>query len=464
MVKYIDELKKEKTWNSASVGFCVLDAASGSLIEEYNKNISLTPASTLKIITTACALQILGKNFRYETLLQYSGNFDKASGTINGDLYIKGSGDPSLNSEYFRKAEDTFFVANRWAAVLKEKGIKKITGQIVIDVSCFEEDIPANWVWGDMGNYFGAGPNGLSYSDNKMYVVYEPSAKAGDSLRIKKTVPYIESSTIKNEVKAGGHEDNASAYRAPASSEIKITGTLPVSNKPSSIEVSMPHPEILLAMHLKQAMKKEGIDMADKPILKITAENKKQYSQNLTVLYNYKSPILEKIVAQTNLHSNNLYAESIFRTLAVKKAGWGSNWLAIQTVVNHLKSQGFDENGLFINDGSGLSRSNAVTAEHLSKLLHLMYSDTVVKNAFINSLPVAGVSGSLKKIGKGSPLENNFKAKSGYITRVRSYAGYMKTKSGKEICISLIVTNFNGSPSETRKKMEQIFLKVYELL
>jgi D-alanyl-D-alanine carboxypeptidase/D-alanyl-D-alanine-endopeptidase (penicillin-binding protein 4) len=93
----------------------------------------------------------------------------------------------------------------------------------------------------------------------------------------------------------------------------------------------------------------------------------------------------------------------------------------------------------------------------------MMAVDSINKAAFTNSLPIAGVSGSLRNLGKGTALENNFRAKSGYITRARSYAGYMKTKSGKEICLSLIINNFNGTPAETKKKMEQIFLKVYEL-
>ncbi|MEO8761317.1 MAG: D-alanyl-D-alanine carboxypeptidase/D-alanyl-D-alanine-endopeptidase, partial [Bacteroidia bacterium] len=326
----------------------------------------------------------------------------------------------------------------------------------------FEEDIPANWVWGDMGNYFGAAPSGLSYNDNKFYIVYKPAAKNGDSMVISKTVPQIDNIKISNYVKAGGVEDNAMVYRAPYDTDIKISGTLPVSIKPLSIEGSLPYPEQLLAKHLQQAMATQGIVLANKSVLKITAYTKKQYVKTLTTLYTNKSASLEKIIYFTNLHSNNQYAESIFRTIALKKAGFGSTWQGIQTLTNFLKTKGFETNGLFISDGSGLSRSNAVTAEALTKILSMMCSDSVIKPAFTNSLPIAGVSGSLRSLGKGTPLENNLKAKSGYITRVRSYAGYMKTKSGKEICISLIINNFNGSPTETKKKMEQIFLKVYD--
>lgn len=460
--EFINDLKKENELQNASVSLCVVDAQTGQQVCEYNSKFSLTPASTMKIITTASALQLLGKDFKYETLLQYSGTFDKASGVINGDLYIKGSGDPTLNSEYFRKPEDTFYVANKWASVLKEKGVKKITGQLVMDVSCFEEDIPTNWVWGDMGNYFGAGPSGLSYNDNKFYIVYKPAAKNGDSMFISKTVPQIDNLTISNYVKAGGVEDNAIVYRSPFGTDLKISGTLPVSVKPLSIEGSLPFPEQLLAKHLQQAFAAQNIELSNKTVLKITAYTKKQYTKPLTTLYNYKSATLEKIIFFTNLHSNNQYAESIFRTMALKKAGFGSTWQGIQTITNHLKTKGFDTNGLFINDGSGLSRSNAVTAEHLTKILYMMYSDSLTKLPFQNSLPVAGVSGSLKNLGKGTALENNLKAKSGYITRVRSYAGYMKTKSGKEICLSLIINNFNGTPTDTKKKMEQIFLKIYD--
>ena len=459
---FINELKKDTELQNASISLSAMDTKTGTTVCEYNGKLSLTPASTMKIITTGSALQLLGKDFKYETLLQYSGIFDKTTGTITGDLYIKGSGDPSLNSEYFRKPEDTFYVANKWATVLKDKGVKKITGQIVVDVSCFEEDIPANWVWGDMGNYFGAAPSGLSYNDNKFYIVYKPASKNGDSMSISKLVPQIDNVTITSYVKAGGNEDNAMVYRAPFGTDIKVSGTLPAGAKPLSIEGSLPYPEKLLAKHLQIALAMQGIEVGNKTVLKVTAYTKKQYVKQLTTLYTNKSASLEKIIFFTNLHSNNQYAESIFRTIALKKAGFGSTWQGIQTVTNFLKTKGFDANGLFINDGSGLSRSNAVTAEHLTKILYMMCSDSLTKSAFINSLPVAGISGSLRSLGKGTSLENNFKAKSGYITRVRSYAGYMKTKSGKEICVSLIVNNFNGTPTDTKKKMEQIFLRIYE--
>ncbi len=460
---FVTELKKETELQNASVGLCVMDAQTGVTICEHNGKLSLTPASTMKIITTSTALQLLGKDFRYETLLQYTGTFDKTSGIINGDLVIRGSGDPSLNSEYFRKPEDTFFVANKWTSILKEKGVKKITGQIVLDVSCFEEDIPGTWVWGDLGNYFGAAPYGISYSDNKFYIVFKPTSKNGDSTFVSKTVPYLDNININNHVKVGGTEDNAIVYRAPYSNDVKINGTIPVSKKAFSIEASLPDPALLLAKHLQVVFAEQGIELKNTATLKITAHNKKQYDKQCTTLYSYKSPTLEKIIYFTNLHSNNLYAESIFKTIALKKGSWGSTFQGTSTVSAHLKSIGFDINGLFINDGSGLSRSNAVTAEHLTKILFMMNSDSLNKNAFINSLPIAGVSGSLKSLGRGTVLENNFRAKSGYITRARSYAGYMKAKSGKEICISLIINNFNGTPTETKKKMEQIFLKVYEL-
>jgi serine-type D-Ala-D-Ala carboxypeptidase/endopeptidase (penicillin-binding protein 4) len=459
---FIVELIKETELQNASIGLCVMDAQTGTTICEHNGKLSLTPASTMKIITTSSALQLLGKDFRYETLLQYTGTFDKASGVLDGDLIIKGSGDPSLNSEYFRKPEDSFYVANKWTSILKEKGIKKITGQIVLDVSCFDEDIPGTWVWGDLGNYFGAAPHGLSYNDNKFYVVFKPVAKMGDSVFISKTVPCIGGLCFKNSVKAGGNEDNAIVYRAPFSNDVAIHGTLPVSAKPQSIEASLPDPSLLLAKHLQETFAAQGIELKNSQTLKITVHNKKLYDKPRTILYNYKSPPLEKIVYFTNLHSNNMYAESIFKTIALKKGGWGSNFQGMASVSTHLKGKGFDLNGLFINDGSGLSRSNAVTAEHLTKILFMMAVDSLNKASFYNSLPVAGVSGSLRTLGKGTALENNFHAKSGYITRARSYAGYMKAKSGKDICVSLIINNYNGTPADAKKRMEQIFLKVYE--
>src|SRR3989344_4218230 len=173
----IETLKKDKALQHATWSICVMNTKKDTAIAEYNSHVSVVPASTLKIVTTAAALSILGSDFIFETQILYDGVFDSTSGILKGNIYIKGGGDPTLGSEYFKDKKDSLTVIEKWAIILKAKGIKKIEGAIIGDASIFEDNmIPAQWIWADMGNYFGAGACGLTYNDNKYKIFYKSGA------------------------------------------------------------------------------------------------------------------------------------------------------------------------------------------------------------------------------------------------------------------------------------------------
>ena len=151
----VETWKADKVLANSTFAFCVLDAETGATIKEYNSHVSVIPASTLKVVTTGAALGTLGKFFRYDTKIYFTGNFDKTTGVLNGDIIIKGSGDPTLNSELFKTKKDTADVTDKWAEILQQKGLKELKGKIIADGSCYEQHIPANWIWGDISNYFG---------------------------------------------------------------------------------------------------------------------------------------------------------------------------------------------------------------------------------------------------------------------------------------------------------------------
>ena len=144
-------------------GICVLDVKKDSVMADYNSGTGLVPASSLKVVTTAAALSLLGENYRYETRIQYDGILDSINGILYGNLYIRGSGDPSLGSKYFIKEKDTVQLSHKWAGLLVAKGIRKIEGAVIADPTIFDpHDVPDTWIWGDMGNYYGAGAGGLA--------------------------------------------------------------------------------------------------------------------------------------------------------------------------------------------------------------------------------------------------------------------------------------------------------------
>lgn len=459
----VEKLRKDPDMAHATWGLSVTNAKTGSVVHEFNSQASLIPASTLKVVTTASALAILGPDFRYETALEYDGILDTLTGILKGNIYIRGGGDPSLGSGLFREKGDSL-VTDKWAALLKRKGIKQVDGAVTGDASVFEDDmIPSTWIWGDIGNYFGAGASGLSFMDNKYTAYYRSGPSAGDTTYITRIAPEIPGLIIHNMVRAGGSGDNAYIYGAPYTFSRYITGTIPAGRVNYEVDGSIPDPPLFCAQMLEAAMKREGI-VISRPattVRQLKIDGLYMKSKRVQVHTHY-SPTLDKIVYYTNLKSNNLFAEHLLKTIAWKKTGFGTDTAGKTAVLNYLSSKGIDTKGLYMSDGSGLSRANAITASQITDILRIAKSESYFIS-FYNSLPVAGRSGSLGSLCVGTCAENNLRAKSGYISRARGYAGYVKNKKGEELIFALIANNYDCTPTEMKKKMERIMVLVAEL-
>lgn len=468
----IEALKTDKSLAHASWGVSVKNSTTQQAVLEYNANLSLIPASTQKLITTAAGLSVLGANYTYKTTIDYDGVFDSIAGVINGNVYITGSGDPTLDSEYFKNKNDTTSILQTWAKMLREKGIKKITGAIIADASAFEyELIPPNWIWGDIGNYYGAGASGLSFCDNAYTLSFSTGNNIGDSTKITSTNPYVPNLKIKNYVTSAGSDDNAYIYGEPYKYDRYVIGTLPLNKKNFEIKGALPDAAFLCAYYFDKYLRGEKIAIANPPttLREYAIKNIKK------TLFTHTSPPLEKIVYWTNMVSNNLFAEHIFKTIAFNKNGIGKNTTAVTEVLKTLQSMGIfkdekgntklgiDTKGLNLSDGCGLARSNTVTASQLTDLLIAMAQDKKNYTAFYNSLPVAGKTGTMSGMCKGSVAENNVRAKSGSINRVRSYAGYATTKKGEQVCFALLFNNFDCTSAEMRNKIEKIIIAIAEM-
>jgi len=449
-----DQWKNDKDLKGAAAGFCVMEARTSSVISEFNSHQSLVPASTLKVVTTSAALGLLGKNFRYETKLCYTGNFDRSTGILNGDLVIVGSGDPTLQSEYFNR--DSALVTNQWAKILKDKGLKEIRGKIIADASCFERRIPDNWIWSDIGNYFGTTPCGLAFMDNKFRMRFE-SGEPGKPALVTEIYPQYHNTplNVQADVIGSGTEDEACVYGDPYSFNKEVSGTIPPRKKNYEVEGSLPDPALLCAEFLCSSLLKAGVVCNTKSV-QSTYKGDSLTSRQL--LYTHSSPTLDQIVLYTNLKSNNQYCEALLRTL-----GKGKSSAGIEAVKAYWQKRGIDISEIFMSDGSGLSRANTITCNLQAQLLSKMYRDSSQFFPFYNSLPVAGKSGSMSNIGKNSFIENNLRAKTGYITRVRAYCGYVKTRSGKNLAFSVILNNYNCSAREARLKIEKFLVALGDL-
>ena len=455
----IQHFLKDPNLKNAGVSISIVDIETGQLLASHQPDLSLAPASSLKVVTTATALAILGADYIFKTELQYDGNIDR-SGVLNGHLYIKGFGDPTLGSDQMEEAEDLEAVMEKFRMAIQQKGIRKITGHIVGDASYFDTDVNCDtWQWNDLGNYYAAGIWGLNMHENLYYLRFRQRGSLGQKPGIGIIEPDVTGLEFYNEIRSArrGSGDNAYIYGSPYTYTRQLKGTIPVGNGLFSIKGSIPDPPKFAAAHLKENLKGIGI-IAEQPSTSFLELKEKGHPDaERRTIFTYTSPPLRSIIKRANMKSVNLYCESLLKTLSKARGEEGSFGAATDLVKKYWTERGLDMKGIFLEDGSGLSSRNAVTSRFMAQLLRKVSKDTDFE-AFYDSLPEAGRTGSLKNTLKGTLAEGRLRAKSGTLQRVRSYTGYARSKSGNLRSFSIIVNDFSGSGGAMRKKIEQLML------
>jgi len=434
----------------ANVGVLMRNVRTGEVIDSYRSSSFCLPASTTKLVTTAAALELLGPEFRFKTTLQYDG--EVRDSVLYGNLYILGGGDPTLGSKYLG---DTLFL-DRWCRAVLRLGVRHIKGQVIADASLFnEQGVSPKWSWEDLGNYYGMGVYGLSVYDNTCGVYYK-SGKVGTQTEILRTEPLIEGLRIENHVTAAsGGGDNAYYYGAPLSLSRTVYGTVPALKKEFLSKADIPNPPLLLSQQLTQALSSRGIGVDGNPdcILshRKTASGRKTF-------FTLSSPPLRDIVENTNRLSNNHYAEHLYRYLGSRKTS--SDVTAGAEVINEFwKSKGVDTDGLIQYDGSGLAPVNAITPEFLVNLLTWEYTQAKYGKVFYASLPVAGQTGTVKSLLRGTRLAGRVRCKSGSISRTQCYAGYVEWQ-GETYAFAVMVNNFRGSRERVKRAIGSLLLSL----
>lgn len=461
LLEFINDVELQ----NASIGFYAIDMSSGDVIAQHDPDLSLVPASTMKLVTTATALEMLGSKFHFRTTVEYDGKIDSAR-VLHGNIYIKGGGDPALGSEYFKNVYLKPHFMEKWVKAIQDLGIDSVDGAVIGDARIFDINmIPHTWIWGDIGNYFGSGPCGLTVYDNKYDVYFKSGAKNGDSTWITRIEPDIPGISFINKVKASSvMKDMAFIYGYPYDTLRLITGSIPKGKDEFIIKGSIPDPPYLVAKELEGRLKDAGINcsMPATTIRKITMTQELPDSSRTKITVTY-SPKLEHIIFDTNHKSLNLWAEHLLNYFGVFKYNCGDTFSGTKALTAFWKSKGMDTKGMYVNDGSGLSRYNGITVKHLVAILRYMKNESDHFDAFYKSLPIAGKTGTIKSICRGTVAQNNLRAKSGYMSRVRSYAGYVTTVSERDIAFAVIVNNFNCTPYQIKKKIEGLLVKLAEL-
>jgi D-alanyl-D-alanine carboxypeptidase/D-alanyl-D-alanine-endopeptidase (penicillin-binding protein 4) len=441
--KVVDRFVGQDIFKSASIGIELRDLKTGELLAASNSEKSLTPASTQKLITTATALEILGSDFQFKTDVYITGRIDKA-GNLMGNLVLRGFGDPTLGSKYF--PENNHFISSIYSE-LKKLGIRQINGKLIVDHSYYQSTIPRTWIWEDIGNYYGAVPHPLSYRDNT-YTLHFDSKGAGQLTQIRRISSKQEDLEISNKVMSSTiNKDRAYIFGGNTSTSRLVEGTIPQNRSDFKVKGAVSKPEMVLLSDLRKVLQAGGI-----PINGQIFKTKTQKT-----LIQFSSPPLSDIVTLTNQRSINLFADHLLFEIGIKQKKEGSWQTGIAAIKEFWQSQGIDSKGLFLYDGSGLSHFNAISSHTLNQILiHMSKGEN--SDVFYNSLPIAGKNGTLKNFAKQSPLANNFKAKTGSMTGVRSYSGVLTKRNGKQIAISFLINNYTCTSRELSKKFKELLI------
>lgn len=437
---------------NASIGVAISDSQTGEVLLKSEPQLSLVPASILKTITTATALEVFGPDFRFKTSLSYSGTL--RNDTLFGDLQIIGGGDPTLGSKYFPENESFL---NQWMEAVRSKNIRVIQGNLVLDAGIYEKQmIPNTWIWEDMGNYYGAGACGLTAFDN-LYEIHMASEKAADRpTKIIRISPKIPDLDLQNEVLSSDlNSDQAYVFGSPMDSRRIIRGTIPKNNSDFVIKASVPDPPALLANEFRKKLKAADILISGKTRFE-------KASASVQQIIVTQSPPLRDIIRVTNYESVNLFAEHFLKHLAFLKNGLGTTKEGCRIVEQFWKDKGIDLSGFFMNDGSGLSRFNSVTAGQMVAILNYMKSKSAFSDDFYQSLAPAG-SGTLTVFSDNDFPNGCLRAKSGSMTRVRCYAGYLTILSGRQLSFAFMLNNFSCSQSEIAKKIRELLVEMRKM-
>ena len=434
----------------ANMSVLVQNLNTGEVIDSYRPDHVVPPASVMKLLTTGAALETMGPGFRFPTILEYTGTIE--NGVLHGDLYIKGSCDPSLGW----KGRTAFL--DKWIKAIREAGIQKIDGAVIADMTMLDGEAQnPNWLCEDAGNYYAPGIFALNYYGNTMNIVLQ-SGEPGSVAKVLKTEPAVEDVYFINHIRCDKITyDGAFVSGLPYSRERYLTGAVPSNLGTFGVKGDLPNPGLLLARHLTNRLREAGITVK-RDATYIADYN--PLTPPRTVIYTHYSEPLSEIIKETNVNSNNLYAEALFRYLGTRYTLPGTIHNSQDLLRDYWRRRGVTIQNAIIKDGCGLAPQDAVSAKTFVQLLTIM-SRSENKEAWLASLPVSGQSGTLKSLCPQTELEGRIHAKSGTIAGTKNFAGYIDMPNGDTWVFAILINSAPGKAKNVQTVIQQYLLDVY---
>jgi D-alanyl-D-alanine carboxypeptidase/D-alanyl-D-alanine-endopeptidase (penicillin-binding protein 4) len=426
---------------SAFWGIEVQSLRTGRVLYERNPDKSMKPASTLKVVATATALDLYGPEARIRTTVETAGRLD-GLGRILGDVYLVGRGDPNLSGRFHEGRITADF--EEMADALRAGGVKRIEGRLIGHEGLFKgERRGEDWAWGDLVWWYGAEVSALAFNDNSADLKASPGERVGDPLLVERNPRSAYYSVVSTATTAPANAARELRLeRDMGSNVIRFSGSLPLGGTPWENSVALEDPAHYAATVFAEVLEARGITVA-RPV----TTSSDSLPAGVRVLAAHDSPTMAEMLKAVNKPSQNLHAEMLLRLAGVKAKEEGTMEAGHEAALDFLRRAGVTVEPWALQDGSGLSRSDLVTARGLVALLTAMARHPHAQ-VFRDSLPVAGRDGTLASRMKGTPAEGRVVAKTGSLRHVNALAGYTTSRGGEPLVFA-IVANHNTSGGTT---------------
>jgi D-alanyl-D-alanine carboxypeptidase/D-alanyl-D-alanine-endopeptidase (penicillin-binding protein 4) len=456
----------QERFAAAAWGVRIVSLDSGHVLFEHNAGKLLKPASNAKLFTGALALERLGPDFRIQTSLHSAARPDK-SGVLRGDLIVYGRGDPTFAERF--SGGDYSKILQPVVDAIAAAGIKRITGDLLADESYFRgPPFGTQWTWDDLQHYYGAESSALTVQDNVVDLIFKPGARAGLPCQIvtRPETRYLSFSNRTITLEAGGRR-RLTLYRPVGQNVVHVSGWMPLGGSNYVDAVSVHRPALWFVTLLKEALARRGIRVDGKlrAVDWLEREARPIDWSKTSELGSVASRPLSEIVTRMMKPSQNLYAQLLLlqvgaRSATSKAPGDTTADAGLAELANFLDQAGIDKGTVLLEEGSGLSRGALVTPDAIVRLLTFMARHRHA-DAFRESLPVAGVDGTLRHRMKGTAASGNARAKTGTLRYVNTLSGYVTTRAGERLAFSLMLNNYDGDAA--RMALDEVVVLLAEL-
>jgi D-alanyl-D-alanine carboxypeptidase/D-alanyl-D-alanine-endopeptidase (penicillin-binding protein 4) len=455
----IAQVLKRPGIRSADWGIEIYDPTTNKAVLSLNPDKTFQPASVLKVVTTATALEKLGPDFRFRTGV-YTNGAILPDGTLSGDIILVGRGDPNL-IDTSRELLDRPAL-QQLSEKIQALGIRKIHGNVIGDDSYFEFTTHGKgWTAQDLKSIYGAPINALSINNNVFWV--HVRATKPDQLVQVSVEPSSSYFQIRNLAVTGSTKSQRSVYAQvlPGTTRLVISGKLPAGQSYSQ-DILLERPAEATATLFREELRRKGI-LADGSVrVYHLGDLSPETRRNWMPLAEHQSPPLIRALEIINKRSLNLHAEMLLRVLGAEFGGAGTDDAGLQVVKRFLETAGVrDDDKISLSDGSGLSRDNLVTPRFQTSLL-VFLSTRPYFDLFLNTLAISGTDGTLRNRLASTP--GVIHAKTGTLGDVAALSGYMTTKSGRNLMFSIFANNVRYSYDRVRKTIDEIcalFVNLY---